>query len=58
MNSAVQVDLSGKQALVTGGARGLGAAIARRLAAAGASVLGLDRLRLRDRVRAGVGARP
>ncbi len=29
MNSAVQVDLSGKQALVTGGARGLGAAIAR-----------------------------
>ncbi|MGW9070490.1 SDR family NAD(P)-dependent oxidoreductase [Streptomyces yangpuensis] len=58
MNSAVQVDLSGKQALVTGGARGLGAAIARRLAAAGASVLGLDRLRLRDRVRVGVGARP
>ncbi|MEU9145570.1 SDR family oxidoreductase [Streptomyces sp. NPDC048349] len=42
MNSAAQVDLTGKQALVTGGARGLGAAIARRLAAAGASVLVAD----------------
>ncbi|NXY99119.1 SDR family oxidoreductase [Streptomyces sp. BR123] len=42
MSSAVQVDLSGRQALVTGGARGLGAAIARRLAAAGASVLVAD----------------
>ncbi|MFD7631803.1 SDR family oxidoreductase [Streptomyces sp. NPDC059851] len=42
MSSAVQVDLTGKQALVTGGARGLGAAIARRLAAAGASVLVAD----------------
>ncbi|MEU4733160.1 SDR family oxidoreductase [Streptomyces sp. NPDC023588] len=42
MNSAVQVDLTDKQALVTGGARGLGAAIARRLAAAGASVLVAD----------------
>ncbi|MEE1930320.1 SDR family oxidoreductase [Streptomyces sp. TRM 70351] len=31
-------DLSGKQALVTGGARGLGAAIARRLARSGAAV--------------------
>ncbi|MEW2416494.1 SDR family oxidoreductase [Streptomyces sp. NPDC046866] len=34
--------LRGKQALVTGGARGLGAAICRRLAAAGASVLVAD----------------
>ncbi|MFF5448071.1 SDR family oxidoreductase [Streptomyces sp. NPDC012888] len=42
MSSAVQVDLTGKQALVTGGARGLGAAIARRLAGAGACVLVAD----------------
>ncbi|MBT2365557.1 SDR family oxidoreductase [Streptomyces sp. ISL-10] len=42
MGSAVQVDLRGKQALVTGGARGLGAAISRRLAGAGASVLVAD----------------
>ncbi|MET9962432.1 SDR family oxidoreductase [Streptomyces sp. NPDC006326] len=42
MSSAAYVDLHGKQALVTGGARGLGAAICRRLAAAGASVLVAD----------------
>ncbi|MGW0465471.1 SDR family oxidoreductase [Streptomyces sp. NPDC003027] len=42
MNSGVQVELDGKQALVTGGARGLGAAIVRRLAQAGASVLVAD----------------
>ncbi|GAB2969242.1 SDR family oxidoreductase [Streptomyces pseudoechinosporeus] len=39
---AVQVDLQGKKALVTGGARGLGASITRRLAGAGASVLIAD----------------
>lgn len=38
----MQVDLHGRQALVTGGARGLGAAICRRLAAAGARVLVVD----------------
>ncbi|MFJ8648677.1 SDR family oxidoreductase [Streptomyces sp. NPDC093546] len=37
-----RVDLRGKQALVTGGARGLGAAITRKLAGAGASVLIAD----------------
>ncbi|MFD5102841.1 SDR family oxidoreductase [Streptomyces albidochromogenes] len=42
MDSAVRVDLHGRQALVTGGARGLGASIARRLAGAGASVLVAD----------------
>ncbi|MGN9793316.1 SDR family oxidoreductase [Streptomyces sp. OZ13] len=42
MSSGVQVDLQGRQALVTGGARGLGAAISRRLAGAGASVLVAD----------------
>jgi 3-oxoacyl-[acyl-carrier protein] reductase len=35
---AVAIDLSGKQALVTGSSRGLGASMARRLAAAGAAV--------------------
>ena len=34
----VQIDLSGKAALVTGGSRGLGAAVCRQLAAAGAAV--------------------
>ncbi|MER7407889.1 SDR family oxidoreductase [Streptomyces sp. NPDC000070] len=38
MESRSHADLSGKRALVTGAARGLGAAIARRLAQAGASV--------------------
>ncbi|MEU0371735.1 SDR family oxidoreductase [Streptomyces sp. NPDC006283] len=42
MGSGVQVDLDGRQALVTGGARGLGASITRRLAGAGASVLVAD----------------
>ncbi len=42
MGSGVQIDLRGKQALVTGGARGLGASISRRLAGAGASVLVAD----------------
>ena len=35
-------DLSGRRAVVTGGARGLGRAIAERLAAAGASILVVD----------------
>ncbi|ORT55974.1 SDR family oxidoreductase [Streptomyces sp. CB03238] len=38
----VRVDLGGRQALVTGGARGLGASITRALAGAGASVLVAD----------------
>ncbi|MET9880338.1 SDR family oxidoreductase [Actinacidiphila glaucinigra] len=42
MSEEAHVDLRGQQALVTGAARGLGAAIARRLAAAGASVLVAD----------------
>ncbi|MEU9035073.1 SDR family oxidoreductase [Streptomyces sp. NPDC048352] len=42
MSGAAYTDLSGKRALVTGGARGLGAAIARRLAAAGAFVVVAD----------------
>ncbi|MEV0253916.1 SDR family oxidoreductase [Streptomyces sp. NPDC050732] len=42
MGGAPQVDLHGKQALVTGSARGLGASIARKLAAAGATVLVAD----------------
>ncbi|WOI60685.1 SDR family oxidoreductase [Streptomyces fradiae] len=41
-SSGVRGDLSGRQALVTGGARGLGASIVRRLAGAGASVLVAD----------------
>ncbi|GGT46082.1 SDR family oxidoreductase [Streptomyces purpureus] len=42
MDSGVRVDLHGRRALVTGGARGLGASICRRLASAGASVLVAD----------------
>ncbi|MEV8530477.1 SDR family oxidoreductase [Streptomyces sp. NPDC051211] len=42
MSGVVYGDLRGRQALVTGGARGLGAAISRRLAEAGASVLVAD----------------
>jgi 3-hydroxybutyrate dehydrogenase len=40
--SAAGVDLSGRRALVTGGASGIGLACARRLAAAGAEVVILD----------------
>ena len=36
------MDVSGASVLVTGGASGLGAATARRFAAAGAQVFGLD----------------
>ncbi|MFC8918865.1 SDR family oxidoreductase [Streptomyces sp. NPDC047821] len=42
MDGGVRVDLRGRQALVTGGARGLGASITRGLAGAGASVLVAD----------------
>ena len=44
----IPVSLAGRAALVTGGARGLGAAIARTLAAAGARVLRLDVLEPED----------
>ncbi|MFI8825064.1 SDR family oxidoreductase [Streptomyces sp. NPDC053431] len=42
MNSGVEITTTGRQALVTGGARGLGAAIVRRLARSGAAVLVAD----------------
>ncbi|MEE1754688.1 SDR family oxidoreductase [Streptomyces sp. SP18CS02] len=42
MGGEALVDLHGRQALVTGGARGLGASISRKLARAGASVLVAD----------------
>ncbi|NYI08064.1 SDR family oxidoreductase [Allostreptomyces psammosilenae] len=42
MESTVRLNLAGRTALVTGGARGLGAAICRRLAAAGAALWVLD----------------
>ena len=50
---AANFDLSGRLALVTGSSRGLGLAIARGLASAGASVLlhGRDVARLQDRAR-------
>jgi NAD(P)-dependent dehydrogenase (short-subunit alcohol dehydrogenase family) len=43
MVSALQVDLRGRRAVVTGASRGIGAEIARRMAASGADVLGLSR---------------
>lgn len=42
MGGSAHVDLTGKRALVTGGARGLGASITRRLARAGAAVRVVD----------------
>ncbi|MFI9004725.1 SDR family oxidoreductase [Streptomyces sp. NPDC053541] len=42
MNTEAETTTSGRQALVTGGARGLGAAIVRRLAATGTTVLVAD----------------
>jgi 3-hydroxybutyrate dehydrogenase len=42
-SSAASLDLTGKRAVVTGGASGIGAAAARRLAAAGAHVVVCDR---------------
>ncbi|MEU7029159.1 SDR family oxidoreductase [Streptomyces sp. SBR177] len=42
MNTEAETTTSGRQALVTGGARGLGAAIVRRLAASGTTVLVAD----------------
>ncbi|MER7700474.1 SDR family oxidoreductase [Streptomyces sp. NPDC096095] len=42
MTASPQVNLRGKRALVTGGARGLGASISERLAQAGASVVVAD----------------
>lgn len=41
--AAATRDLTGKRALVTGGTRGIGAAVVRRLLDAGADVLTTDR---------------
>ena len=52
---AEMIDLYGRNALVTGGAKGIGAAISRRLAEAGASVVIADMDPARDQVAAEIG---
>ncbi|MCI2419412.1 3-hydroxybutyrate dehydrogenase [Saccharopolyspora sp. K220] len=49
-------DLTGKRALVTGAASGIGAAVARRLAAVGAEVIAVDRADAVEAVAAEIGA--
>jgi 3-hydroxybutyrate dehydrogenase len=57
MTHVVQVDLSGRTALVTGGGSGIGRACAVRLAEAGASVVVLDRASSAVEVAAQIGGR-